>query len=90
MPFIRDSSCYKDTPTVTGFSDEMKEPFSRENNFTGRVASGHPIPTLQVRDSSQRPKGAPNSFASKEGIQITVKNGDLARERVRGFICKLN
>ena len=80
----------KDTPTVTAFSDEMRKRFSRENNFTDREASGHPIPTLQVRDSSLRPRGAPNSFETQEGIKITVKNGDLAKERVRHIICKMN
>lgn len=59
----------------------MRKPFSRENNFTSREVSGQPIPTLQVRDSSQRPRGAPNSFATQEGIQITIKNGNLAKER---------
>lgn len=71
----------KDTPTVSAFSDEMRKPFSRENNFTSREVSGQPIPTLQVRDSSQRPRGAPISFATQEGIQITIKNGNLAKER---------
>lgn len=71
----------KDTPTVSAFSDEIRKPFSRENNFTSREVSGQPIPTLQVRDSSQRPRGAPNSFATQEGIQITIKNGNLAKER---------
>ena len=77
----------KDTPTVTAFLDEMRKRFSRENNFTSREASGPPIPTLQVRDISQRPRGAPNSFATQEGIQITVNSGDLAKQRVRRFIC---
>ena len=80
----------KDTPTVTAFSDEMGKRFSTDNNFISRDASGPANPTLQVRDISQRSRGAPNSFATQEGIQITVKNEDLAKEQVRRFTSKLN
>ena len=68
----------------------MGKRFSTENNFIRRDASGPANPTLQVRDISQRSRGAPNSFATQEGIQITVKNEDLAKEQVRRFTSKLN
>ncbi|XP_022787787.1 poly [ADP-ribose] polymerase 14-like [Stylophora pistillata] len=64
----------KDKPTVIAFSDEMRKRFSKENNFTAEERSGRAIPTL-------RPRGASNSFTTQEGIQITLKGGDLAKER---------
>ena len=65
------------------FADELRKRFGTEKNFTDQKSSR---PSNSVAGSVSREEGiammgAPRSFTT-QGIRITVKSSDLAKEKV--------
>ena len=72
-----------DDATVKVFADELRRRFGTERNFTDQK-SGRPTTTVAGADSRTKGKtlvGTPRSFTT-QGIRITVKSSDLAKEQV--------
>lgn len=77
-----------DDATVKVFVDELRKRFGTEKNFTDQKSSR---PSNSVVGTVSREKGiammgAPRSFTT-QGIRITVKSSDLAKEKVLTAKC---
>ena len=74
-----------DDPTVKVFADELRKRFGTDRNFNDQKSS-RPTPSTAVVGAVSRAKGVamketPRSFTT-QGICITVKSSDLAKEQV--------
>ena len=72
-----------DDPTVKEFAEELRRRFAKERNFTDHKSSR---PTSSAVGTASRESGvrtirAQRSFTT-QGIRVTVKSGDLAKEQV--------
>lgn len=78
-----------DSPTVKVFADEMRTLFGEEKNFIDKEKQASASFGWGSASNAQQSNQTPKSFTTPEGIRVTVKNGDLAQEKVaRSFITK--
>ena len=83
-----------DDATVKVFADELRGRFGKERNFADHKSSK---PTTSVAGAVSRAKGMamtgiPRSFTT-QGIRITVKSSDLAKEQVfmtKNVLCQFS
>jgi len=74
-----------DDPTVKVFADELRKRFGTERNFNDqkstRATTSTTVAGAVSRAKEVAMKGTPRSFTT-QGIRITVKSSDLAKEQV--------
>ena len=73
----------KDDATVKMFADELKKRFGTEKNFNDQKSSRPPTSVAgTVSRAKEKAKIGPPRSLTTQGIRITVKSSDLAKEQV--------